>query len=112
MVNDHKCKKRNSKTTVDAKTSAWDFAVVDKKLCCKACVLRRCFVEKSSIKNHEESAKHKKSLSDIAKNKAESQTIFTCLQRRDKSENVVGSSLPANMRLFLFEIRIFSSCSN
>ena len=55
-------------------------------------------------KKQVESAKHKKGLSDIAKSKTESQTILECLQRRDKRENVAGSSLPANMRLFRFEV--------
>ena len=61
-------------------------------------------LKKSTIKKHVESAKHKKSLSDIAKSKTESQTILECLQRRDKRENVAGSSLPVNMRLFRFEV--------
>ena len=93
------------------KTSAWDrlkdfpnhhFAVVNQKLRCNACC-EDFSLKKSTIKKHVESAKHKKGLSDIAKGKTESQTIFECLQRRDKRENVAGSSLPANMRLFRFE---------
>jgi hypothetical protein len=82
------------------------FAVIDRKLRCDACSeeLFKLSMKKSSIKKHIESRKHKNGLSDIRKNKSHNQTIMACLQRRDKRENTPGSTLPADMRLFRFEV--------
>ena len=58
----------------------------------------------SSIEKHIKSKKHERGLSEIAKSKSESQTITACLQRRDNREKACGSTLPAEMRLFRFEV--------
>ena len=60
--------------------------------------------KKSSIVRHVESKKHKKGLADIAKNKTENQTIMAYLERRNNRENNPGSTLPAEMQLFRFEV--------
>ena len=110
LVNKGKYKQRESKAT--ASTTAWDrlkefpnhhFAVIDRKLRCDACS-EELSMKKSSIKKHIESRKHKNGLSDIRKNKSHNHTIMACLQRRDKRENTPGSTLPADMRLFRFEV--------
>ena len=111
-ANEGKYKQRgSSKTTV--RTSAWDrihrvtqkhhFAVVNRKLRCNACSVIIC-EKKSSIEKHIKSKKHERGLSEIAKSKSESQTITACLQRRDNREKACGSTLPAEMRLFRFEV--------
>ena len=110
-ANEGKYKHRgSSKTTVG--TSAWDliteypkhhFAVVNRKLRCNACSEIIC-EKKSSIEKHIKSKKHERGLSEIAKSKSESQTITACLQRRDNREKACGSTLPAEMRLFRFEV--------
>ena len=110
-ANEGKYKQRgSSKTTV--RTSAWDriteypkhhFAVVNRKLRCNAC--REIISEKKrSIEKHIKSKKHERGLSEIAKSKSESQTITACLQRRDNRKKACGSTLPAEMRLFRFEV--------
>ena len=100
----------SSKTTV--RTSAWDriaeypklhFALVNWKLRCNACS-KIISEKKSSIEKHIKSKKHERGLSEIAKTKSESQTIMACLQRRDNREKACGSTLPAEMRLFRFEV--------
>ena len=108
-VNDHKVK-QNSKTTVGVKISAWDrlkdfpnhhFAVVDQKLRYKA----RCedvSLKKSSITKQMESAKHKKNLSDIAKNKNR-RSLNVC-KEEIRGETELGLSLLANMQLFRLEV--------
>ena len=58
----------------------------------------------TSINEHVESKKHKKGLADIAKNKTENQTIMACLERRSNRENNAGSTLPAEMQIFRFEV--------
>ena len=94
------------------RTSAWDriteypkhhFAVVNQKLRCNACS-EIISEKKSSIEKHIKSKKHERGLSEIAKSKSESQTITACLQRRDNREKACGSTLPAEMRLFRFEV--------
>lgn len=109
-TNKGKYKQRGSKTPVG--TSAWDrlkeftnnhFAVVSQKLRCNACN-EMISKKKSSIVKHIESKKHKKGLADIAKNKTENQTIMACLERRKNRENTTGSTLPAEMQLFRFEV--------
>ncbi|CAH3036193.1 unnamed protein product, partial [Pocillopora meandrina] len=110
-ANEGKYKQRgSSKTTV--RTSAWDriteypkhhFAVVNRKLRCNACS-EIISEKKSSIEKHIKSKKHEGGLSEIAKSKSESQTITACLQRRDNREKACGSTLPAEMRLFRFEV--------
>ena len=79
------------------------FAVVSQNLQCNACneIISK---KKSSIVKHVESKKHKKGLADIAKNKMENQTIMACLERRNNRENNAGSTLPAAMQIFRFEI--------
>ena len=110
-ANEGKYKQRgSSKTTV--RTSAWDriteypkhhFAVVNRKLRCNACS-EIISEKKSSIEKHIKSKKHERGLYEIAKSKSESQTITACLQRRDNREKACGSTLPAEMRLFRFEV--------
>ena len=110
-ANEGKNKQRgSSKTTV--RTSAWDrnteypkhhFAVLNRKLRCNACIEIIC-EKKSSIEKHIKSKKHERGLSEIAKSKSESQTITACLQKRDNREKACGSTLPAEMRLFRFEV--------
>ena len=110
-ANEGKYKQRgSSKTTV--RTSAWDriteypkhhFAVVNRKLRCNACS-EIISEKKSSIEKHIKSKKHERGLSEIAKSESESQTITACLQRRDNREKACGSTLPAEMRLFRFEV--------
>ena len=79
------------------------FAVVSQKLRCNACNEIIC-KKKSSIVKHVESKKHKKGLADIAKKKTENQTIMACLERRNNKENNTGSTLPADMQVFRFEV--------
>ena len=110
-ANEGKYKQReSSKTTV--RTSACDriteypkhhFAVVNRKLRCNACS-EIISEKKSSIEKHIKSKKNERGLSEIAKSKSESQTITACLQRRDNREKACGSTLPAEMRLFRFEV--------
>ena len=105
-ANEGKYKQRGTRT------SAWDriteypkhhFAVVNRKLRCNASsgIISE---KKSSIEKHIKSKKHERGLSEIAKSKSESQTITACLQRRDNREKACGSTLPAEMRLFRFEV--------
>ena len=46
----------------------------------------------------------KNTKTSIEKDKKESQTILECLQRQDKRSNISGSTWPADMRLFRFEV--------
>ena len=110
-ANEGKYKQRGSSKTA-VRTSAWDriteypkhhFAVVNRKLRCNACS-EIISEKKSSIEKHIKSKKHERGLSEIAKSKSESQTITACLQRRDNREKACGSTLPAEMRLFRFEV--------
>ena len=50
------------------------------------------------------SKKHLAGIARITADRKESQTIFQCLQRQDKQENASGTTLPANLRLFRFEV--------
>lgn len=115
-VNEGKYKGRGSGESKNLKKDnsvcAWDrvkeypnqhFVVVSKKLRCNACS-ETLSLKKSSIDKHVKSNKHTSGISCIAKDKKESQTIMECIQRRDKREHPSGSTLPAEMRLFRFEI--------
>ena len=111
-VNEGKYKQRGSLSQRSVKTSVWDrikeypnqhLCNVNRKLWCNACSE---FIsnKKSSIDKHVKSKKNEKGLSDIAKNKLESQTIMECLKRRDQREHASGSTLPTEARLFRFEV--------
>ena len=108
-VNEGKYKQRGRQKSV--KMSVWDrikeytnqhFCNINGTLRCNACS-EMISSKKSSIEKHK-SKKHEKGIADIAKSKAESQTIMECLKRRDQRDRASGSTLPEETRLFRFEI--------
>ena len=109
-VNEGKYKQRGNQKSV--KMSVWDrikeypnqhFCNINGKLRCNACS-EMISSKKSSIEKHIKSKKHEKGIADIAKSKAESQTIMECLKGRDQRDRASGSTLPEEKRLFRFEI--------
>ena len=116
-VNEGKYKQRGSSSSTSSSgkgntTCAWDlvkdypkqhFAVVSGNLRCNACS-ETLSLKKSSIDKHIKSSKHTNGVARIAKDKKQSQSIMDCLKRRDMREHPSGSTLPAEIRLFRFEI--------
>ena len=116
-VNEGKYKERESGTSTSSSgkgntTCAWDrvkgypkqhFAVVSGSLRCNACS-ETLSLKKSSIDKHIKSSKHTNGVARIAKDKKQSQSVMECLKRRDMREHPSGSTLPAEIRLFRFEI--------
>ena len=116
-VNEGKYKQRESGTSISSSgkgntTCAWDrakgypkqhFAVVSGSLRCNACS-ETLSLKKSSIDKHIKSSKHTNAVARIAKDKKQSQSIMECLKRRDMLEHPSGSTLPADIRFFRFEI--------
>lgn len=95
-----------------AKTSVWDrikefpgqhLECVRGQLRCNACQ-EALAQKKSTVEKHVKSKKHLNGISSIAKSKKESQTILQCLQKQDNWDHASGSTLPADMRLFQFEV--------
>lgn len=111
-ANEGKYKQRgSSKPTV--RTSAWGriteypkhhFAVLTGN--CGAMFAAKLSLRRK-VQSKNISKRHERGLSEIAKSKSESQTITACLQRRDNREKACGSTLPAEMRLFRFEVDLF-----
>ena len=60
--------------------------------------------KKSSIERHTKSQKHEAGSADITKNKAESQSIKECLQKKARQENATGSTLPSEIQLYRYEL--------
>ena len=79
--------------------SQWLVAV-----CVAMLVVRPFHLKKSSIDKHIKSSKHTDGVARIAKDKKQSQSIMECLKRRDMREHPSESTLPAEIRLFRFEI--------
>ena len=116
-VNEGKYKQRGSQKSV--KMSVWDrikeypnqhFCNINGKPRCNACS-EMISSKKSSIEKHVKSKKHEKGIADIAKSKAESQTLMECLKRRDQRDRASGSTLPEEKRLFRFEIVVCRVCA-
>ena len=116
-VNEGKYKQRGSGSSTSSSgkgntTCAWHrvkdypkryFAVVSGNLSCNACS-ETLSLKKSSIDKQIKSSKHTNGVARIAKDKKQSQSIMDCLKRRDMREHPSGSTLPAEIRLFRFEI--------
>ena len=77
--------------------------MVSGNLRCNACS-ETLSLTKSSIDKHIKSSKQTNGVARIAKDKKQSQSIVDCLKRRDMREHPSGSTLPAEIRLFRFEI--------
>ena len=73
------------------------------KLRCNACS-ENLSDKKSSIKRHTKYKKHEAGLANIARNKAESQSINECLQKKARKENATGSTLPPELQLYCYEL--------
>ena len=117
-VNEGKYKQRGSSSSTLSSgkgntTCAWDrvkdypkqhFAVVSGNLRCNACS-ETLSLKKSSIDKHIKSSKHTTNgVARIVKDMKQSQSNMDCLKRRDMREHPNGSTLPAEIRLFRFEI--------
>ena len=112
IVNHGKYKASREQKNLNSKTSVWDrirdhpgqhLEYVRGQLKCNACheILAQ---KKSTVDRHMKSKKHLAGIARITADRKESQTIFQCLQRQDKQENASGTTLPANLRLFRFEV--------
>ena len=112
IVNHGKYKASREQKNLNSKTSVWDrirdhpgqhLEYVRGQLKCNACheILAQ---KKSTVDRHMKSKKHLAGIARITADRKESRTIFQCLQRQDKQENASGTTLPANLRLFRFEV--------
>ena len=79
------------------------FAIVSGNLRCNACN-ETLSLQKSLIDKRIKSSKHTNGVARITKDKKQSQSIMECVKRRDMREHPSGSTLPAEIRLFRFEI--------
>ena len=79
------------------------FAIVSGNLRCNACN-ETLSLQKTLIDKPIKSSKHKNGVARITKDKKQSQSIMDCVKRRDMREHPSGSTLPAEIRLFQFEI--------
>ena len=77
--------------------------MVSGNLRCNACN-ETLSLQKSLIDKRIKSSKHANGVSRITKDKKQSQSIMDCVKRRDMREHPSGSTLPAEIRLFRFEI--------
>ena len=112
IVNDGKYKASREHKNLNSKTSVQDrirdnpgqhLECVRGQLRCNACngILAQ---KKSSVDRHMKSKKHLAGIARVTADRKESQTIFQCLQRQDKQDNASGTTLPADLRLFRFEV--------
>ena len=96
----------------NSKTSVWDrikefpgqhLECIRGQLNCSACheIIAQ---KKSTVERDVKSKKHLNGIERITAERKESQTIIQCLQRQDKQKNASGTTLPANLRLFRFEV--------